>query len=43
MKNIIYKGYNLSLNDSNLTAENRYIILTGRWQQLKKAIDKIHN
>lgn len=39
--NATYKGFYISLDGVKLKAEDKYIILTGRWQQIKKTIDKI--
>ena len=39
--NATYKGFNISLDGVKLKAEDKYIILTGRWQYIKMVIDKI--
>lgn len=39
--NATYKGFNISLDGVSLKATNNKLTLTGRWQQIKKAIDKI--
>jgi len=41
MEAIVYRGFNITLCGKTLKAKDQYIILTGRWHQIKKAIDKI--
>lgn len=41
MNNIIYRGYNITVQGNSLKAENPYFKIVGVWSEIKNTINKI--